>query len=138
MFYVALTRTKNDVYLLVPESKRSIFIDDLNKIPKNKKHIETFTQEATEENCERLNLKENEKTESHVTDKSCPICKTGKITLIVDNRPENFINNEPKKFFRCSNDSCRWYGGSYYGDLDELKYIDKCRNCMVFYLLKMG
>ena len=29
LFYVALTRTKNKVYLLIPERSRSTFIDEL-------------------------------------------------------------------------------------------------------------
>ena len=36
LFYVALTRTKNYVYLLVPKKDKSIFIKELLK---NKKHI---------------------------------------------------------------------------------------------------
>ena len=32
LFYVALTRTKNNVYLLVPNKNKSVFINELNKI----------------------------------------------------------------------------------------------------------
>lgn len=34
LFYVALTRTKNKVFLLVPEKNPSIFIEELQKIIK--------------------------------------------------------------------------------------------------------
>ena len=32
LFYVALTRTKNEVYLLVPTNKKSIFVEELKKM----------------------------------------------------------------------------------------------------------
>ena len=129
LFYVALTRTKKDVYLLTPKSRRSIFIDDLNRIPINKRHIESFTVEASEEDCNRLNIEKNESYEVHTTEIQCPICGTGNVILIIDKRPEKFINNEPRKYFKCSNNTCYWYGGTYFGEVDELKYIDNCGNC---------
>ena len=39
LFYVALTRTKNDVYLLVPENNPSIFVEELINKHKNKIEI---------------------------------------------------------------------------------------------------
>ena len=39
LFYVALTRTKNNVYLLVPEQNESIFVKELIKTNKNKIEI---------------------------------------------------------------------------------------------------
>ena len=32
IFYVALTRTKNEVYLLIPVNKKSIFVDEIKKV----------------------------------------------------------------------------------------------------------
>ena len=32
LFYVALTRTKNEVYLLIPTNKKSVFVDELKKM----------------------------------------------------------------------------------------------------------
>ena len=32
LFYVALTRTKNEVYLLIPVNKKSIFVDEIKKV----------------------------------------------------------------------------------------------------------
>ena len=32
LFYVALTRTKNEVYLLIPVNKKSVFVDEIKKI----------------------------------------------------------------------------------------------------------
>lgn len=49
LFYVALTRTKNKTYLLVPDIRQSIFYRDLKKITKFTEHNATDEQLTIEQ-----------------------------------------------------------------------------------------
>lgn len=108
LFYVALTRTKNKVYLLAPENQPSIFVNELIK----DFNIKTQKIKNTIENNENEVLKLNEHTEI-----ICPVCKTGHLVI-----RENNVNNE--KFLGCSNyPLC---DNSY-----DIKIIDDHLNCTI-------
>ncbi len=75
LFYVALTRTKNKTYILVPDRNESEFASEIKSL------------------C-HLEVPEGEN--SIVNNPKCPKCKTGRLVL----RPANDIN---KYFVGCSN-----------------------------------
>lgn len=77
LFYVALTRTKNTTFMIVPDKNKSVFVEEL--INKFKIKYEFVTQEDT--------INENPK---------CPRCKEGYL-IIRENKGQN------KKFVGCSN-----------------------------------
>lgn len=73
LFYVALTRTKNITYLLVPNNNYSRFIDDLYELTKNKNNVAKELKDVP----------------------YCPVCKTG--TLVKRKASDNHV------FVGCSN-----------------------------------
>lgn len=75
LFYVAITRTKNRTYLIAPEQRASIFLNDLNKITNL---------------CVCKNINE----ESYTSNPTCPRCKTGYLVIKEHNK---------KQFLGCSN-----------------------------------
>lgn len=125
LFYVALTRTKNNVYLLAPYFKSSVFVQELK----------------TDENVELLNLEHNrletlkniEKNgERYVipTKLKCPVCKTGVVLL------ESFWNKgKLNRVLKCSHNMappfnrCNWEGGYYGSELEDLDDIEYCPSC---------
>lgn len=125
LFYVALTRTKNNVYLLSPYFKSSVFVQELK----------------TDANVELLNLENNrletlkniEKNgERYVipTKLKCPVCKTGVVLL------ESFWNKgKLNRVLKCSHNMappfnrCNWEGGYYGSELEDLDDIEYCPSC---------
>ncbi|MDO5829914.1 MAG: UvrD-helicase domain-containing protein [Methanobrevibacter smithii] len=125
LFYVALTRTKNNVYLLAPYFKSSVFVQELK----------------TDANVELLNLEHNrletlkniEKNgECYVipTKLKCPVCKTGVVLL------ESFWNKgKLNRVLKCSHNMappfnrCNWEGGYYGSELEDLDDIEYCPSC---------
>lgn len=77
LFYVALTRTKNNVYLIAPDRKTSAFVEELIK-----KHKILFNLVTNEDS-----MRENP---------NCPHCRSGKLVI-----RENNANG--KHFLCCSN-----------------------------------
>lgn len=125
LFYVALTRTKNNVYLLAPYFKSSVFVQELK----------------TDANVELLNLEHNrletlkniEKNGEHYvipTKLKCPVCKTGVVLL------ESFWNKgKLNRVLKCSHNMappfnrCNWEGGYYGSELEDLDDIEYCPSC---------
>ena len=140
LFYVALTRTKNDVYLIAPKNIHSIFINEFDKNKtKNKKLIETLSNfNFSNEDYDRLNLKANSGKETTYTKLRCPTCKTGKVILITDHDNYSKFDNTPRQYFVCSNDFCNWRGGFYNGRMEDLEYIDNCEECGGVLIVKNG
>lgn len=77
LFYVALTRTKNQTYLIAPQNNKSIFVEELMK--EQRVHFHLVTEEATIENHPK-----------------CPHCQTG-IMVIRENAATK------QRFLGCTN-----------------------------------
>ena len=136
LFYVALTRTKNNVYLLSPIDNKSPFVTELEE---NIQDLDFLSYE----NCTNMSFDDvnefmkDKKSYPIKTDLKCPVCKTGNVNLILYNNGSNKIS----KFFRCSHKQCRWNGGNYYSEmdfLDEIQICPKCGKVMQVYLGKYG
>lgn len=125
LFYVALTRTKNNTYLLVPDTDKSEFVLELEE---NINDLEILSKDSSdEENYDDMDtFMENKNVYSIKTHLKCPICKTGDILLKIVKSKKG---NEIFKFFECSHRRCEWEGGSYYSDLDLLDEIEICPTC---------
>lgn len=124
LLYVALTRTLNDVYLLAPTYKESVFIEELSNKHKIKQ-LSLRIDKNLEKNFYKPH-KSNEPFDYRKTDITCPNCKDGKITVVRNN-----MNDPPTQYIRCSNhldDSYHYNGGPYWGDLEDYIFIEKCPN----------
>ncbi|MBO8161911.1 MAG: UvrD-helicase domain-containing protein [Thermosipho sp. (in: Bacteria)] len=77
LFYVALTRTRNSTYIITPEKRRSLFVDELINYCKVKYEFST-NEESIHENP------------------NCPKCQKGYLTIRV-----NELTNQ--KFIGCTN-----------------------------------
>ena len=125
LFYVALTRTKNNVYLLAPYFKSSVFVQELktdaNVELLNLKHNRLETLKNIEKNGERYVIP---------TKLKCPVCKTGVVLL------ESFWNKgKLNRVLKCSHNMappfnrCNWEGGYYGSELEDLDDIEYCPSC---------
>ena len=125
LFYVALTRTKNNVYLLAPYFKSSVFVQELktdaNVELLNLEHNRLETLKNIEKNGERYVIP---------TKLKCPVCKTGVVLL------ESFWNKgKLNRVLKCSHNMappfnrCNWKGGYYGSELKDLDDIKHCPNC---------
>ena len=122
LLYVALTRTLNNVYLLAPTYKESVFIEELSNKYKVKQ-LYLRIDKNLERNFYRQH-KSNEPFDYRETDIKCPNCNDGKITVVRN-------NESGTKYIRCSNhpdDSYHYNGGPYWGDLEDYIFIEKCPN----------
>ena len=125
LFYVALTRTKNNVYLLAPYFKSSVFIQELE----NDVNVELLNLENNK--LETLkNIEKNGERYAIPTKLKCPVCKTGIVLL------ESFWNNgKLNRVLKCSHNMappfnrCNWKGGYYGSELKDLDDIKHCPNC---------
>ena len=140
LFYVALTRTKNDIYLLAQESLHSSFIRELNQInTKNKMLVENISNfDFTKEDLSRLNLEIYTGKERNYTKLKCPHCNTGKVILITDHDNYSKFNNTPQQYFVCSNDFCDWRGGFYNSKIEFIDYIKNCKKCDGILVVRNG
>ena len=123
LFYVALTRTKNNVYLLTPPSKVSRFISELKKDNK----IKTLKFEIEDEMIDKL-FEDNEffkRLEYFDTKIKCPQCGEGYVSITL-----NHYNHEGKetKYIECSK-KCGYRGGPYFSSLKYMNLIEKCPSC---------
>ena len=125
LFYVALTRTKNNVYLLAPYFKSSVFVQemktDANVELLNLEHNRLETLKNIEKNGERYVIP---------TKLKCPVCKTGVVLL------ESFWNKgKLNRVLKCSHNMappfnrCNWEGGYYGSELEDLDDIEYCPSC---------
>lgn len=125
LFYVALTRTKNNVYLLAPYFKSSVFVQELktdaNVELLNLEHNRLETLKNIEKNGERYVIP---------TKLKCPVCKTSVVLL------ESFWNKgKLNRVLKCSHNMappfnrCNWEGGYYGSELEDLDDIEYCPSC---------
>lgn len=125
LFYVALTRTKNNVYLLAPYFKSSVFVQELktdaNVELLNLEHNRLETLKNIEKNGERYVIP---------TKLKCPVCKTGVVLL------ESFWNKgKLNRVLKCFHNMappfnrCNWEGGYYGSELEDLDDIEYCPSC---------
>ena len=125
LFYVALTRTKNNVYLLAPYFKSSVFVQELktdaNVELLNLEHNRLETLKNIEKNGERYVIP---------TKLKCPVCKTGVVLL------ESFWNKgKLNRVLKCSHNMappfnrCNWEEGYYGSELEDLDDIEYCPSC---------
>ena len=125
LFYVALTRTKNNVYLLVPETDKSEFVIELEE---NIDDLEIISNDSAEEEIidDIDEFMKHKKVYSIKTHLKCPICKTGDVLLKIlkTNDGEDIV-----RFFDCSHRRCEWRGGSFYSSLELLDEIEICPDC---------
>lgn len=125
LFYVALTRTKNNVYLLVPETDKSEFITELEE------NIDDLEIIVNEDNKEEIiddvdEFMKNKKGYSVKTHLKCPICKTGDVVLKILKTKDG---EDIFKLFECSHRRCDWRGGYYNSSLELLDEIEICPKC---------
>ena len=122
LFYVALTRTKNNVYLIVPNNDKSKFIEELEEDINRLEILPTNSEEHIDDAEEFM---KDKTVHTLKTNLKCPTCKTGNVELILLNKgKKNLI-----KFFSCSHNQCDWDGGYYFSDLKLLDEIEICEKC---------
>lgn len=133
LFYVALTRTQNDVYLFTKSSRSSYFISEI----KDKDGVEKLNFVFSNDEIIMINNLLEKKYEVIETDNVCPQCGTGQINLILN-------NEKGTSYFRCSN-FCGWNGGPYHnsgfsGDnkrnIAYVKYSKVCPDCNHMLIVK--
>ena len=125
LFYVALTRTKNNVYLLSPYFKSSVFVQEL----KTDANVELL--ELENNRLETLkNIEKNGERYVIPTKLKCPVCKTAVVLL------ESFWNKgKLNRVLKCSHNMappfnrCNWEGGYYGSELEDLDDIEYCPSC---------
>ena len=128
LFYVALTRAKDNVYLLAPKTNQSVFVKELVKeselkVLDEKDIYDDPSVDLIKDSEEYLeDLRQKNKYRHILTDLNCPECKTGFVKLI-------WYNEENRGFFGCSHRRCDWKGGNYYGNLEDLDEIELCPKC---------
>ncbi|MEK3701933.1 UvrD-helicase domain-containing protein [Paenibacillus sp. FSL R10-2199] len=103
LFYVALTRTRNSVYILTSEQRMSVFVKEL--IEKDKIPYQLVTQEVS--------VGENPK---------CPRCKTGHLTRRVGNTT----------FLGCTNYPGCDYTNGYIEILKKPRVCPRCGGFLVY------
>lgn len=103
LFYVALTRTKNEVILLVPELSPSIFVKNLERID-------------AQQESKSVKSKITNGEKSHLSSLPCPKCKTGK--LITRHNHSDFLG--------CSNYPYCDYTASDVGILENPIVCKEC------------
>ena len=123
LFYVALTRTRKDVYVFHKDLKYSMFISEI----KNEKQVENLSFVFENEEHMHINSLLESKFEVIETNNICPNCGIGSVNLIVN-------NDKGTSYFKCSK-FCGWDGGSHHNDnyayenkryLDYVKYAEVC------------
>ena len=133
LFYVALTRTKNNVYLLAPETDKSEFVLELEE---NIDDLDVISQSDNEEVYDDIEeFMENKNVYSIKTKLKCPVCKTGDIILKIIKKKDG---TNIFKFFECSHKRCEWDGGFYHSDLDLMDEIEFCPECGGIMQVKNG
>ena len=133
LFYVALTRTQNDVYLFSKSARPSYFVNEI----KSKKGVELLNFTFSNDDIIRINHLLEKKYDVIATNNKCPKCDVGQINLILN-------NEKGTSYFKCSN-FCGWNGGPYHnsdfrGDtqrqLSHVKYSQVCSKCNHMLIVK--
>lgn len=118
LFYVSLSRTKNNVYLLTPKNNPSEFIVELKQLDKNNK-IEYRNYYFNNEDLLRMNSYMHEKFKRIIpftTKLKCNICGKGNIIL----KKKGIY----KGYFRC--DSCDFDYGAFNQSPDLIDTLGYC------------
>ena len=118
LFYVALTRSRNNVYLLSHEKEPSEFIEDLEKLDSENK-IEFRQYRFKNEDIKRMDLIIDEKFNKRTpfaTNLKCPKCGKGDIIL--------YKKATGIGFFRCS--SCNFDFGAFNQSPDLIDTLNYC------------
>ncbi|WP_405267805.1 UvrD-helicase domain-containing protein [Methanobrevibacter sp.] len=136
LFYVALTRTKNNTYLLSPDTDKSEFILELEE---NLSDLDILSEENSfDDSLDDIDeFMKDKRVHSFKTGLKCPLCKTGDVDLIFFNDGSQTI----AKYFSCSHRQCSWRGGNYYADMsliDEIEICPKCGKIMQVYNGRYG
>ena len=105
LFYVALTRTKNTTYLLAPDYKQSVFVEEL--------------MEEFDIKCEYSN-----ETNSIIENPNCPKCQKGYLLVRKNNR-------NGSEFLGCSNYPLCDYQSKYLEIMDSQIECNSCGGYMV-------
>lgn len=107
LFYVAMTRTKNRVYIVTPEQRPSVFILEL---------IKDYPNITVLGNLNKNNITNNGKI------KTCPVC--GYPLRLHYNR------NYGLKLWICTNEPevCSFITNDLYGGIMSVKKCDKCKD----------
>ena len=116
LFYVALTRTKNNVFLMSTWERddESEFISEI----KSDRNVEELYLPINK--YARIKSKALEEEVSHPTSIKCPKCDNGSIVVI-----ERKMRGT--SFFRCN--VCGANLGPYMRDINDIRYVEKCPNC---------
>ena len=124
LFYVALTRTRNDVYLFANQTHPSIFFKEI----KYENGVELLDYVFSNDDIIYINSLLEKRFEVIETEHYCPKCRKGKVNLIVN-------NERGTSYFRCSN-FCGWgvkYHNKKYDDgtrkIQYIKYAEVCPKC---------
>lgn len=125
LFYVALTRTRNDVYLFNKVKRPSQFITEISE----KEGVEYLKYTFSNEDVIFINNLLDKKFEVVETGNKCPICKSGQVNLIVN-------NERGTSYFRCSN-FCGWEGAKYHNNkyddgtrkIEYVQFAKVCNDC---------
>ncbi len=123
LFYVAITRTRNRTYLLVPMSKSSRFVDDLIILYRESVRGE-IKNLYPKKVADRINTEINPET---IKPLFCPICKVG--TLVKRKGAEG------KTFVSCSNYPACDYSAN---DLETVRKNNRCPVCNNFLTKRKG
>ncbi len=133
LFYVALTRTKNDVYLFTRAKRPSEFITEI----KYKNGVEQLNYAFSNDEIMYINQLLEKRFDVIETDNICPKCNSGKVNLIVN-------NESGTSYFRCSN-FCGWEGAPYHNNsyrgvgirmISYVKYAEVCPKCSAMAIVK--
>lgn len=134
LFYVALTRTKNDVYLFGKYKRPSEFMEEII----DKKGVELLDYSFSNDEIIYINQLLQKRFEVIETDVVCPKCRKGIVNLIVN-------NDKGTSYFRCSN-FCGWEGSSYHNKNNDdgvrkiayVKYVKACpiEKCQGIHIVK--
>lgn len=122
LFYVALTRTKNDVYLFGNVGKTSRFINEIRSL----EGVEVLNYSFSNDDEMYINKLLQKRYDVIETEATCPKCNLGTVNLIIN-------NEKGTSYFRCSN-FCGWQGAPYHNNLydddtrklDYVKYVETC------------
>ena len=123
LFYVAITRTRNRTYLLVPMSKSSRFVDDLISLYRQgvRGEIKSIYSEKV---ADKIDAEIDPDT---IKPLSCPICKVG--TLVKRKGAEG------KTFVSCSNYPACNYSAN---NLETVRKNNRCPICSNFLTKRNG
>lgn len=115
LFYVALTRTRSNVYLLAPKVSQSQFVQEIKEY-KDEVDVIDYTFDYD-------NLDDNIKIPIIIETKlKCPKCGIGNLTIVK-------LSGE-KPFFSCTNyPKCRGVNGKYEDNLNKTDEIKLCPRC---------